>query len=193
MKKKIRIIMIVLAGIAGVWYYFFSRVNKEIPQAERIEVREKEAMLFDDMEFKVNKTYIYDYGELNAVYEKAKDLEWFSRYNEEYGLSFIFSELTIKNMGSEEKTVNVYEFIIGTLTGSNGMSPELFEIANGSIELMSPTVRSGEEVTVILTFSYVNGYINGDLYRKGKMEEEDFELILSLYPVRRSVHLKVSE
>lgn len=193
MKKKIIIMLVVLVGIISFWFYFFYKVNKEIPQAQRIEVCENEVILIDDIEFQVNTTTIYDYEELIRAYEKAGNLEWYQRYNEEYGLSFIFSEMTMKNIGGEDKTVNVYDFVIGTLTGSNGMSMDLFEIANDSIELMSPTIKSGEEVTVILTFSYVNGYINGDLYKKGKMEDEEFELILSLYPVRRSIHLNVYE
>ncbi len=193
MKKKITITFVVFVGIISVWFYFFHKVNKKIPQAQRIEVCENESMLIDDIEFQVNTTKIYDYEELIRAYEKAGNLEWYQRYNEEYGLSFIFAEMTMKNIGSEDKTVNAYDFVIGTLTGSNGMSMDLFEIANDSIELMSPTIKSGEEVTVILTFSYVNGYINGDLYKKGKMEDEEFELILSLYPVRRSIHLNVYE
>lgn len=193
MKKKIIIMLVVLVGIISVWFYFFYKVNKEIPQAQRIEVCENEVILIDDIEFQVNTTTIYDYEELIRAYEKAGNLEWYQRYNEEYGLSFIFSEMTMKNIGGVDKTVNVYDFVIGTLTGSNGMSMDLFEIANDSIELMSPTIKSGEEVTVVLTFSYVNGYINGDLYKKGKMEDEEFELILSLYPVRRSIHLNVYE
>ncbi len=191
MKKKILITFLIFVVLFSIWFYFFNKINKEIPQAQRIETDENEAMVFDDMEFKVNKTNIYNYEELIHIYEEAADLEWLSRYNEEYGVSFIFSELTVKNMGNEEKKVNIYEFIIGTLTGSNGVNVELFETANGSIDLLNPAIKPGEEVTVILTFSYINGYINGNLYEKGKMEDEDFELILSLYPVRRSIHLNV--
>lgn len=170
-----------------IWAYFYVSINRKYPDANNEQVAVHEIMNIDNVEYEVTDSNIYSYDELKEKYsDRIKQDSYESIEDSNWG--FVFVNLRIKNNGKEEKIVNIYEFVVATKTTSNGLDVELFLEFNDE-KLMNPSIKSGEEIQIILPYSFVTGYITGKINKNERISNQRFELIMSLYPERKSIRL----
>lgn len=149
-------------------------VNQRYPDTVVTEVPYGEKIAYKDIEFMIKDVQYMDYEGLKALCSNVTDKSY-EKYEPYYEQTFALIEAEVKNIGSHDENVELYQFVLGNDTYSNGIDTELFGSFNTGEELLCPDIKPGESVNVVLTYNFLNQY-----FKNGKIE--NMGLIVSLYP-----------
>lgn len=185
--KYVKIIGIVLAcAFLLACLCGFIVMQKRIPPVEKFYYSLGETFTMGAYEITVTDTKRYDYKTFIDEYNISSVFpdDILSAHNIHTCLVF----LTVKNIGSETVTPEIYNINIGTPTISNGL--ELFTylaMNNNTSTTLKPTLEPGQSIS--LTLPYIeygenHGYPEGEFFSK-----IDLELTFCVYPEKHVVKL----
>ena len=96
-------------------------------------------------------------------------------------------EIQIKNTGSQVQKVNLASFSAQSGAWRNGIDMKAFQVMNEDKENLSSTVLPGQTVTMKLPYPMSSVQLGRQSW--GTVKQRDFQLVLSLYPVKRTIKL----
>ena len=162
------------------------RINSIYPQGEEIIYGVNEDIPYgDDVYIRVNEARFLSEEEKEEIHP------------DEYQRGVIFESLvasvTVKNIGTEERTPELYPIMVESGVFANGC--ELFAMwrINENWENQTPlsTLKPGEEVTVLMPFLMAEIRFQSDDWEQVK--EREFKLVFNLYPQKKSILLSIDE
>lgn len=191
MKTKKYILFVVIGALfialGAVWFQQYKTVNNTYPASNIVQAKEGDVIDYEGFEFRVESAEFYTYDKLVA--EKG-DMIDYSEYENNFDredLFFVFVKASVKNTSQNNTVIPLYNLAIASNTYSNGIDITTFAALNGSLEMLSPTFSANEEKEVFLTYTV----LKSACFDNGSMPE--LELILTLYPERKSILLSQAE
>lgn len=119
-----------------------------------------------------------DIQDLGPVYEDVTTIDGSS-------IKSIVTEVRIKNPSSQQMKLEVYPFVIESGGYSNGIDADLFHVLNKDEATMIPVLDAGEEITLQLPFTMIESQFTDKDW--DNIENREFNLVLSLYPVKKTI------
>lgn len=157
-------------------------VNKRYPDTVVKSASYGEIVSLDGFEMRLTDVKYMDYEEIKKEYNDSISQSIYEKYSRYYEQTFILAGIEIKNTNNEEKSIELYQTVLGNNTTSNGVDVELFGLFNEKQDLLCPALQSGESVNVVLTYSFLNRYFKNE-------KVDGMWLTLSLYPEKNVIKL----
>lgn len=95
--------------------------------------------------------------------------------------------LNIKNTSTQEKTIELYPFVLESNGWRSAFDFEAFNKLNSENVSTSLRLKPGKSQTVILPFTMYNSQFKKDYW--AKLQNKEFDLIFSLYPIKKYIKL----
>lgn len=190
MRKRIMIpllcVILICAVAVSVWLAAFLRINRLYPQSTREVVSIGEEMSFGDFRIKGLSAEFLNFEEYKNKYGNLSNIEDIIEDNNGDASDVIFAivKTEIKNVGTQDQGIILYNTTISSHTYSNGIDGAMFAALNGTDEKLGPTIKAGMSEEIIFTYT---------LYRSVLYAEDggmpDMELVFNLYPEHRAISL----
>jgi hypothetical protein len=160
-------------------------INLKYPKAQLEEKQLGEAMTADDFEITATDVSFMSQEDFSDIYAFEKEM-----FKE---AECIMVTVNIKNMSEEKQRVTLEGFTLTSQAWTTCTAPDKYMAVNAkwnSEQYQSGPIyiESGEERKLILPFLLVkNGFTQKQW---GHVKERNYELVLSLYPVKKQIKLK---
>ena len=160
-------------------------INLKYPKAQLEEKQLGEAMMADDFEITATDVSFMSQEDFSDIYAFEKEM-----FKE---AECIMVTVNIKNMSEEKQRVTLEGFTLTSQAWTTCTAPDKYMAVNAkwnSEQYQSGPIyiESGEERKLILPFLLVkNGFTQKQW---GHVKERNYELVLSLYPVKKQIKLK---
>lgn len=156
-------------------------VNKKFPKREVLEKNIGEDMKID---------------EKMTIRVEAIELSNVEKYNEEITKGIrqlggrakvVVVDALIENCTEEKGSVELYKFVLQNNVWSNGINPELFFVLNLKLSDLQFWLDGKGKINVKLPFVIYDFQIREEQW--DDLKEEQFDLVISVYPIRRVIHM----
>ena len=160
-------------------------INLKYPKAQLEEKQIGEAMTADDFEITATDVSFMSQEDFSDIYAFEKEM-----FKE---AECIMVTVNIKNMSEEKQRVTLEGFTLTSQAWTTCTAPDKYMAVNekwNSEQYQSGSIyiESGEERKLILPFLLVK---NGFTQKQWEhVKERNYELVLSLYPVKKQIKLK---
>lgn len=184
MRKKSKVILLaiifVLVVIIGLRYNY---INNKYPEAS-VEVYN----LGDTIEYRGITVNAEKVKFISDDEIKNMNLEE-STFFENNERKAIVATVNFKNTSSESQNIECDYFEAASIDWHNGLNYELFTVLNGEEASPSLTLAPNEEITLDLPYEMFDFQYSSSSWER--IEEVQFRLTLDIYPVKKSVKLKI--
>lgn len=187
MKKSRTKTMIVAVSVIAflVYLVLVIGINLKYPKAQLEEKQLGEAMTADDFEITATDVSFMSQEDFSDIYAFEKEI-----FKE---AECIMVTVNIKNISEEKQRVTLDRFALTSQAWTNCAMPDKYMAVNkkwNSEQYHSGPIyiESGEERTLILPFLLVKKGFRQKQWEHVK--ERNYELVLSLYPVKKQIKLK---
>ena len=102
-------------------------------------------------------------------------------------IKLILTTIQIKNLSTKQVKLEVYPFVLESSGFSNGINLDLYNVLNGDNATVSPVLKPGEVQTLELPFTMIESQFTKQDWLN--LTNRNFELVLSLYPIKKSILL----
>lgn len=181
--KKIKYSLIFL--ILLLWLISVIRINLKYPNAANTVYKVNESIEYNEFEINVSKMEFLD---------EARTKELFADEIERFGdCRCVLVYITVKNNGSEKRRIELYPFILESDAWKNSIMMSVYQeineeyIKEGKVTLQ-PEIDAYGTYECILTYSIAKTNFTQEQWEG--VENRKFDLVLTLYPVKRSVELQ---
>ena len=177
------IIGMVIVALGLFWGGQYAKVNSVYPASKSIQAKVGDVINYEDFEFRIESSEYYTYNEMIATKEDLIDYTEYENNFDKEDLFFVFVRVSVKNRSENNTAIPLYNLAISSNTYSNGIDITTFAAINGSLEMLTPTFSANEEKKIVFTYT---------LLKSACFDNNSFpelELILSLYPERKSLLL----
>ena len=177
------IIGMVIVALGLLWGGQYAKVNSVYPASKSIQAKVGDVINYEDFEFRIESSEYYTYNEMIATKEDLIDYTEYENNFDKEDLLFVFVSVSVKNTSENNTAIPLYNLAISSNTYSNGIDITTFAALNGSLEMLTPTFSANEEKEIVFTYTLLKSacFDNNSL--------PELELILSLYPERKSLLL----
>lgn len=93
----------------------------------------------------------------------------------------------IKNISSVSTKIRLYEFVLQNKVWSNGVNPELFFELNPENIDLECILEAKTEISVKIPFVIYDFQVKDKQWKE--LKESKFDLVLSVYPYRKVIHI----
>ncbi|WP_071396577.1 hypothetical protein [Bacillus tuaregi] len=145
--------------------------------------------------YQINEPVRYGSFEITMLEHKMMDKTELQNFSAVYGKLFtneikdiksIVTTINIKNTSNKKMILEVYPFILESKGFSNGVNLDLFMALNTN-KTMTPELNAGEEIKLQLPFTLIEKQFTKQDW--ANVTRREFELVLSLYPEKKSIFL----
>ncbi len=157
-------------------------LNQQYPPPTHEKSPLKQPMKFNHFEIKATSFRVINNTDLLQL---GSEFEQFTLGHEDF--KCVLTELHIKNISSKNLNIEVFPFTLESIGFSNGINLELFNALNGGDAVMNPELKPNEEITLQLPFTMIEEQFTKKDWNN--VNERTFELVLSLYPVKKTIVL----
>ncbi len=181
-KKKKTIFICALALIlAGLWTFRYVTLNQKYPQPNCETYSVSQPVSLGNFEVSVSDSYFLDS-------ETAKEV-LLAEFGAGYDARCIVLDFSVTNTSDSPQSIELGVFQLQSGTWNNGVNFIAYrdinsDVNDGSLNLQ---IEPGETYQVKLPFSMIDDSFFPDDWNR--VEERQYELVLSLYPVKRVIRL----
>ena len=185
-KSRTKTLIVAVSLIAFLVYLVLViGINLKYPKAQLEEKQLGEAMTADDFEITAIDVSFMSQEDFSDIYAFEKEM-----FKE---AECIMVTVNIKNMSEEKQRVTLEGFTLTSQAWTTCTAPDKYMVVNekwNSEQYQSGSIyiESGEERTLILPFLLVKKGFRQKQWEHVK--ERNYELVLSLYPVKKQIKLK---
>lgn len=181
------IIGVVIVALGLFWGGQYAKINSVYPASKSIQAKVGDVINYEDFEFRIESSEYYTYNEMIATKEDLIDYTEYENNFDKEDLLFVFVSVSVKNTSENNTAIPLYNLAISSNTYSNGIDITTFAALNGSLEMLTPTFSANEEKKIVFTYTLLKSacFDNNSL--------PELELILSLYPERKSLLLPLEK
>jgi len=179
-KRKIKIFVGVVCGLLlGAFLVCFFMINAKYRNSTVVEKGIGEPVDYNNLQFTVT-----DAGFM--PHEKSDEL-WADELDTFPGCKGYYVTVTVNNTGTEEKKLSLGNFELVSDAWINGVDLEKFLTVNSDDIKQKFLLKPGDSITCTLPFLIVKENFTNKQWEQ--IEHRNFELVLSIYPVKRIVNL----
>lgn len=183
MKKKGKALLIIFISIIliAAWSVAFYSVNAKYPQLDAENHTMEETVEYSGFEIKVHSVKWIEKDELDALGCFEAD-----PYGKEIDIKGLFVDMSITNISDSEKNFPFYDFYCAGKGWSNGVAMDWLTCIE-SDEPISKPVEPGETIHITLPYSLYDIQFRKSTWTR--VEDMDYYLVYSLYPVKKTLSL----
>lgn len=188
MKKTKRIILAALVLILAVAYVIrVVQVNLRYPAAEQVRVRMPDSVSYDGITYEVVGFRFMTEEELNTYHAQTIDPSPVANNGKKL-YKCVLVDMKATNTTQEEKLARFTFFSLQSGIWRNAI--DLQTLWNYDEDgRLARNLAPGESVTQPLPYSFAWGQFKSDKLWEG-VEDRDYELVLTLYPVKRVIEIE---
>ncbi len=181
-RKKI-LWLLVLSVLTAAYFLRFFYINHLYPETVTREYQMNQSVPYNGVEIQVVSCRLLegsDWRQIETAYHKDID--------EGVETKCLVPEIQIKNTSSQAKEIRVSSFSAQSGAWRNGINLETLAAMNAEKENRSSTIMPGQTVTMKLPYVMSSSQFGQQNW--STVRQRDFQLVLSLYPVKQTVKLR---
>lgn len=186
--KKILALAVILMFVGFLWR--FSVLNKEYPNPSVMVYQEGEQIQGGDIVITVTDSELVS---MEQVLKMAPDIQ--NQVTDKTGeplkneqKKILLVTVKINNISDTQQTMSLVRFVAQSQAWANGMDFESYCKLN-DVQEAAIILEAGEQREMVMPFYLYEIQFTGDRFYK--MGDRDFQLVLSTYPVKNIVELKI--
>lgn len=183
MKHKHIVIIItvmILIAMSSIFVARFIYINQKYPSPTLETVNLNKPIKYLGFEIKVEKSKLIRADEIKKISSKDKLLF-------QYNSRALLVTINLKNTSKEKKKIDITPFEVESSGWRNAINLELFTEITSNGSTMHPTIDAGKEITLVLPFTMLDVQFTKNDW--DNIDNRKFDLVLSLYPVKKSIQL----
>lgn len=179
-KRKIKIVTGVVCGLLlGVFLICFFMINAKYKNPTVVQKEIGEPMDYNNLQFIVTEAGLMPQEKVDELW--AEELDRFS------GCKGYYVTVTVSNIGTEEKNLSLGNFELVSDAWRNGVDMPRFLTINSDSMKGKFHLKPGDSFTCTLPFQIVKENFTNRQWKQ--IDHRNFQLVLSLYPVKRVFNL----
>jgi hypothetical protein len=190
--KKHRILFLVLIAVIGLTVLFtvnYIRINRACPNPTLETYQLNQPVSVKNFSIAATKFQLMDAE--TAIKQYKIDDDEINKVLRMYPTRIALITITVKNNDKSEQTLSAAlhactTMSIQSFTFANGIADDLRFIFNSN-DSYKPKLKSGEQTTFVLPFTMIESQ-----FKKGNwanINSRKFDLVLTNYPVKKSIHV----
>ena len=164
---------------AALYWRGYTAVNQKYPAPETETYSIEQPAPYEGAEITVTGS--------RFMSQKEAEQNFADEFSLGYDLKCIVVELTVTNPGPEEITVDLTPLALTSGAWENGINLVGFMELNTPPAALNAVLQAGDSLRMQLPFTMLSQHFKPDSWKD--VENRDFSLEFSLYPVKRSISL----
>ncbi len=196
--KKRKTFLIVITTLfllsAGFSVFRFNYLNYLFPNPQIVKHHSKELIEGGEISIRITKSYLYNGNDFENAFkdynQNVQNDDGSTVSANQYKVLFI--NLDVVNKSSKQKTISLAQFYAETLTWTNGIDAEVYNMVNKNKNAVADPqcveLKPNEKKTIILTYMMYDFQFQPNEWKKANIS--NFDLSLSRYPIKHIVTLE---